>query len=96
MKTPDQQTWEQACERVGMGEVHCNDNHSGGEKHKNGERCVISCPPLGDPAATLAMLVFCEEKCSPDEWADLGDSIHLCGVEPALAAAVCALKESQS
>ena len=107
----DQQTWEQACERVGVwdGLEQCR---RWDEARNPLEPCPHgyyrdhnrTCPPIGDPAATLAMIKFY----LGNHWGDITIGSHPTAepyfyvvgcpqgaetLELALAAAVCALKE---
>ena len=88
----EQETWEKACERVGVrtGFRDCKDLQCiYGPHHHDG------CPPLGDPAACMAMLAslaprYAIVKQIGPNWqvnnGDWSESLPL-----ALAAAVCAL-----
>ena len=91
----DQQTWKQACKRVGArrcktsGGFLCNKpNH------------IPLYPPIGDSAATLAMLVWLAYQINVvNIWKQNGDHFIIDGhgehtIPLALAAAVCALKRS--
>lgn len=103
----DQETWELACERVGVAKVQryvANDY---------GATITYEYPPINDPAAVVAMLDYCLKWCNGWQWDAIriavatGELHKLDGTGDfiaipkdnrrslAIAAAVCALKENQ-
>jgi len=108
----NEETWEEACERVGVWKRRqvCDGDFYDPQKREPYrpycKKCGFSipqknpCPPLGDPAAALAMANFVVDSGNYAAWCDLfarGRFLSKEGRALNLAAAVCSLpKENQS